>query len=53
MVINWQVILRGRDFILIFNIKDIMKKRCAGKKSLPLKITCHLLTHNKKVCGNY
>jgi hypothetical protein len=32
----WQVIFRGRDFILIFNIKDIIKK------SLPLKITCHL-----------
>jgi hypothetical protein len=39
----WQFILRGRDFILIFNIKDIIKKGVPEKKSLPLKITCHIL----------
>jgi len=37
----WQFILRGRDFILIFNIKDIIKKGVPEKKSPPLKITCH------------
>ncbi len=29
---KWQIILRGRDFFSFFNIKDIIKKRCAEKK---------------------
>ncbi len=31
-IIKWQIILRGRDFFSFFNIKDIIKKRCAEKK---------------------
>jgi hypothetical protein len=31
-IYSWQIISRGRDFFSFFNIKDIIKKRCAGKK---------------------
>ena len=45
----WQIILTDRDFFLSFKIYDIIKKKCAGKKSLPLKITCHLVYLEKKM----
>jgi hypothetical protein len=38
----WQIILRGRDFFSFFYMKDIIKKGVPRKKSLPLKITCHV-----------
>ncbi len=38
----WQINLRGRDFFSFFSIKGIIKKGAPRKKSLSLKITCHV-----------